>query len=385
MSTVLESYLNDCRALVTNEIRQIIPGDPRYESILYDLMLDYPLREGKALRPALCIATCRALGGQLESVLRSAAVLELYHSAFLIHDDIEDESLMRRGLPTLQMQHGIPIAINVGDAMLGLTLKPLLENMATVGLGPALKILEAISRMVQESVQGQALELDWVRRCNWDINEDDYFRMVELKTGWYSFITPIMIGCIVARAEEVQMTQLAEFARILSVAFQVQDDLLNLSADDRYGKEIFGDLWEGKRTIILLHLMRCASRDEIAEVKRILALRRPPPAGINHDEQLKGADCLLAQLVAEGHLTQSGFARLTQFLRPRECYKQDKDVNLIMELIRKYGCLEHARQIALHWTIEAHGRLELCRDFIKDSIHFAFLQELVGYVFARVQ
>jgi geranylgeranyl diphosphate synthase, type II len=88
MAAVLNTYLSDCRELVTAEIRDIIPGDPRYRSILYDLMLDYPLREGKALRPALCIATCRALGGKLESVLRSAAVLELYHSAFLIHDDI---------------------------------------------------------------------------------------------------------------------------------------------------------------------------------------------------------------------------------------------------------------------------------------------------------
>src|SRR5262249_62365742 len=93
----LTSYLNDCRALVTDEIRRIIPGDSRYQSILYDLMLDYPLREGKALRPALCISTCRALGGHLESVLCSAAVLELYHNAFLIHDDVEDQSLMRRG------------------------------------------------------------------------------------------------------------------------------------------------------------------------------------------------------------------------------------------------------------------------------------------------
>ncbi len=157
----LNAYLNDCRTLVTEEIRQIIPADRRYQSILYDLMLDYPLREGKALRPALCIASCRALGGKLESVLRSAAVLELYHNAFLIHDDVEDESLMRRGSPTLQRQHGVPIAVNVGDAMLALTLKPLLENIGVVGLGPALRILEAISHMVQESVHGQAMELDW--------------------------------------------------------------------------------------------------------------------------------------------------------------------------------------------------------------------------------
>ena len=98
---------------------------------------------------------------------------------------------MRRGLPTLQRQHGVPIAVNVGDAMLALTLRPLLENIGVVGLGPALRILEAVSIMVQESVHGQAVELDWVRRSIWEVEEDDYVRMVVLKTGWYSFITPM--------------------------------------------------------------------------------------------------------------------------------------------------------------------------------------------------
>ena len=86
--------------------------------MLFNLMLDYPLRDAKALRPALCIATCRALGGQLEEVLPSAAVLEFFHNAFLIHDDIEDQSELRRGAPTLHYAHGVPIAVNVGDAML---------------------------------------------------------------------------------------------------------------------------------------------------------------------------------------------------------------------------------------------------------------------------
>ena len=113
---------------------------------LFDLILDYPLRGGKALRPTLSIATCRALGGRLEAVLPTAATLELYHNAFLIHDDIEDESLLRRGRPTLHVDHGIPIAINVGDAMLALSLQPLLDNVERVGLGPALRILRAVAR-----------------------------------------------------------------------------------------------------------------------------------------------------------------------------------------------------------------------------------------------
>src|SRR5262245_62243345 len=124
-------------------------------------MLDYPLREAKGLRPALAIATCRALGGKVDAVLPTAAVLELYHNAFLIHDDVEDDSLMRRGRAALHQDHGIPVAINVGDAMLALSLEPLLKNMAVIGLGPSLLILQAVARMTRESVEGQALELEW--------------------------------------------------------------------------------------------------------------------------------------------------------------------------------------------------------------------------------
>src|SRR5262245_60657475 len=115
----VEGYLAECRALVLAEIRQLIPRESSpFRPILYDLMLEYPLRDAKAMRPALCIACCRALGGRLEAVLPSAAVLEFYHNAFLIHDDIEDGSHTRRGAPTLHVAHGVPIAINVGDAML---------------------------------------------------------------------------------------------------------------------------------------------------------------------------------------------------------------------------------------------------------------------------
>src|SRR5689334_4096410 len=95
----IDAYLADCRELTVRELRTIIPTGGRYGSVLYDLMLEYPLREAKALRPALCIATCRALGGSLEAVLRSAAILELYHNAFLIHDDVEDGSEHRRDRP----------------------------------------------------------------------------------------------------------------------------------------------------------------------------------------------------------------------------------------------------------------------------------------------
>ena len=163
----LDDYLALCKDACDGEIKRLYGPGERGSSGLYDLILDYPLRGGKALRPALSIATCLGLGGHLEAILPTAATLELYHNAFLIHDDIEDESWWRRGKPTLHIDHGVPIAVNVGDAMLSLSLQPLLDNVERVGLGPALRILRAVAHMTRQTVEGQALELEWVRSNTW--------------------------------------------------------------------------------------------------------------------------------------------------------------------------------------------------------------------------
>ncbi len=260
---------------MAREIRDIIPKN-RYGPILYDLMLEYPLRAAKGLRPALCVAVVRALGGRLEEVLRTASVLELYHNAYLIHDDIEDGSLSRRGFPTLHVQYGVPIAINVGDAMLALTLRPLLENMQTLGMGKALRILETVAEMSMQSAEGQALELAWIRDGRWELRDRDYCRLVYKKTCWYTFIAPMAIGGIVAKLEPMAARQIRKFATYLGVAFQIRDDVLNLIGDERtYGKEIAGDLWEGKHTLILMHAMRNAELEERAAGKNILSKPRP--------------------------------------------------------------------------------------------------------------
>src|ERR1700748_2235408 len=166
---VLEDYLAECKRACDGGIDRLFAPGKHGASRLYELVLDYPRRGGKALRPALSIATCLGLGGHLEAVLPTAATLELYHNAFLIHDDIEDESWRRRGRPTLHMDHGIPIAVNVGDAMLSMSLQPLLDNVERVGLGPALRILRAIAHMTRRTVEGQAVELGWVRANTWQL------------------------------------------------------------------------------------------------------------------------------------------------------------------------------------------------------------------------
>jgi geranylgeranyl diphosphate synthase type II len=336
---LLTRYLDECRGLVQDEIKAIIPNN-RYRPILYDLMLEYPLRLGKAFRPSLCIATCRALGGRIQDVLRSAAVIELYHNAFLIHDDVEDGSLMRRGYPTLHRDYGVPIAVNVGDGMNALCLEPLLGNMRALGMGKSLRILQIISRMARESVEGQALELDWVRRGVWNLRDRDYCLMSYKKTCWYTFIAPMQIGAIITDALPKQLSLLRKYATYIGVAFQIQDDVLNLAAqEERYGKEIGGDLWEGKRTLMLLHMMRSANADERE----------------------------LARIVLE---------------KPRELKTAD-DVSHLFDLIRQYGSIDYARNVARLLAYKAIRILEGANSWIGASVHRDFLLGMAEYVITR--
>jgi geranylgeranyl diphosphate synthase, type II len=380
-SDMLDDYLASCKKACDGEINRLYGPDERGSNSLYELILDYPLRGGKALRPALSIATCLGLGGHLEAILPTAATLELYHNAFLIHDDIEDESWWRRGQPTLHIDHGIPIAVNVGDAMLSLSLQPLLDNVERVGLGPALRILRAVAHMTRRTVEGQALELDWVRNNTWQLPDSDYLKMVELKTSWYSFITPLQVGAVAAGAGPECLAPLESLGRHLGAAFQITDDLLNLRADpEDYGKEIGGDLWEGKRTLMLLHALRSADSEDQDRAVQILAKRRP-----SDDGELRLTD-LLDRLVRRGELSRPGRDEITAGLEGQRISKSKNldDIRWLYRLMHRVGSLEHARKVAARHADEAAAVLADL-DWLPASQHRDVLGRLVDYVHGRTR
>src|SRR5262249_16910126 len=155
------------------------------------------------------------------------------------HDDVEDASDTRRGRPTLHVMHGIPIAVNVGDALSVLSLGPLLRNRGTLGLRLTLRILEEAEHMARETVEGQAIELGWREWNNTDLGEDDYLRMVLKKTCWYTTIFPVRVGALIGSRDSVDLDRFLRFAFFAGAAFQIQDDVLNLIGDEaRYGKEL---------------------------------------------------------------------------------------------------------------------------------------------------
>jgi geranylgeranyl pyrophosphate synthase/uncharacterized protein with NAD-binding domain and iron-sulfur cluster len=248
-------------------------GEP--QAHLYGLVKDFIDRSGKGLRPALCIATARALGGRTEDAFPAAAGIEMLHNAFLVHDDIEDGSESRRGVATMHRRVGIPIAVNTGDAMNALAMRFFRRSVEQLGPMAALRILDEVDHMLVETLEGQATELGWVRDNDLGVDTDGYLRLVLKKTAWYSFIHPMRIGALVADADDQNLDRFDRFGYLLGVAFQITDDVLNLVGDvGRYGKEIDGDLWEGKRTIVLTHALSHANAADRAWIGSFLARPR---------------------------------------------------------------------------------------------------------------
>ena len=172
VDTVLTAY----RDIALTRLLEVLPvREPR--KYLYDLLPSYPRRVGKGLRSALCLATCKAFGGTIEQALDSAVAIELFHNGFLIHDDIQDESLFRRGKSTFYKEHGVGVAINVGNAMNLLSLQLLMKNKDSLGPQLSWKIFAETSEMLRQTLEGQALEMGWIKENACDLSDEDYLRM----------------------------------------------------------------------------------------------------------------------------------------------------------------------------------------------------------------
>lgn len=358
--TIINSSLDYTRKAVGQKIRLIIdqkrnlPGayDP-----LYKLLSDYPFRKGKGLRPTLCISVARGINGMGHAALISSTALELYHNAFLIHDDVEDGSENRRGKETLHQLIGIPRAVNIGDATNVLAVSTLLENLNEVGVAKALQIIHEIEQMARQSVEGQSMELDWVADNQFDLTDEDYFSMCTKKTCWYTFIAPCRIGYIVG-AEfwkdmdmHLHLDQLTQFGMYLGIAFQIQDDLLNLiGSEQKYGKEIAGDIYEGKRTIMLNHVIR--------------------EAGKNQD-------------------------KIKAIIRKDRTDKTQEEVDFILAEMHRCGSIKYGQKIAKDTAQKAKNLLKEMTFFTQASpiqpgenweneyVDFRFVTEIVNYVIER--
>jgi geranylgeranyl diphosphate synthase type II len=230
------------------------------------LLREYPGRGGKMLRGMLLCYSGMAHGAELEQALPLAAALELFQNWALVHDDIEDGSDERRGKPALHKMYGMPLALNAGDALHARMWDILIEARTSW------EILKEFSRMVEATAVGQHFEINWVESGHFDLREEDYLYMVSQKAAYYTAVAPLKLGALCANAQPATVFDSAGLN--LGIGFQIVDDVLNLVGDaGKYGKEIAGDLWEGKRTLILLHYL---SQTNPANRNRAEALLKSP-------------------------------------------------------------------------------------------------------------
>lgn len=252
--------------LVDNEIKKLVPSEPKE---VYEMLLPFIKRGGKRIRPVLILLCCGVVGGNRLKTIKFAVLIEVFHSFTLIHDDICDNSLMRRGLPTINVQYGVPIAINSGDALYTI----LWQGLNSMELPPEeiCKNTKLCADAFLKVVEGQGIELSWYKEGRFDIDEEKYFTMVNGKTAALIALS-CELGATIGGGDKKAVSLLGSFGKKLGIAFQIRDDVLNLTGNfDEYKKEIGGDITEGKRTLMVVHALKNAAKKEGDELRRILS------------------------------------------------------------------------------------------------------------------
>ena len=253
----------------------------------YDIVAEYPSRPGKGIRPALCLASCRAYGGHTEHALGAAVAIELLHNAFLVHDDICDGATVRRGSAALHVEHGIPMALSAGDALAWLALRPLLDDVSALGERLALEVLVELQHMTRRTIEGQAAELAWRERGVGGLDAGGYLDVVLDKTCWYSAIHPCRIGALIGSRGHADLDQIARFGFFVGAVLQIRDDVESVTDRSQApGKEFGADIVEGKPTLILIHLLRAASPAVRDEVLRLVG-DAGEASGLTRDERVE--------------------------------------------------------------------------------------------------
>jgi geranylgeranyl diphosphate synthase type II len=336
--TTVQTILKEYGKLTTSYVRDYLDSQPD-SPYLQELIADYPSRGGKMMRPCLCIATARAFGATIDETVPFAAAIELLHNALLIHDDIQDQSEERRGLPTLHSLHGVPLAINAGDALLMLALGPLLNHLHKYGSLVGQKLLDCTQRMARETAEGQALDIGWRHDNRLDISSADYLEMVLKKTAWMATIWPAQIGVLIGAKGRVDPMSIVKFGFFLGAAFQIQDDLLNLIPDPHYGKELRGDLYEAKKTLMLIHAREHSTPQERSKIDSFLSLSRT-----------------------------------------ERCHA---DVKWLSELMEKKDSINHARMVAEALGGAALHEFSLAYGHLPPSADKHFIEGLVYWIFRR--
>lgn len=239
---------------------------------LLDLVTRYMLRrKGKQIRPILVLLSAKTCGRISETSYVAAALVELLHTATLVHDDVVDDAERRRGILSINAVWKNRIAVLFGDFLLSRGLLMALENNAY-------SLLHVVSDAVRRMSEGELLQMDKARRL--DITEETYYRIISDKTASL-FAACTACGAISTTDDGEAIARMTQLGEKLGLAFQIRDDLFDLGGDD-VGKPVGNDLRERKITLPLIHALGNGNASERREVLRILRKKKKSGADIDH-------------------------------------------------------------------------------------------------------
>lgn len=262
IKTTHAGRVEELRSRVNEKLATVVPEtDPPslYEPARYVLA-----SKGKRIRPVLLLLAADAFGAQVEDALPAAIAIEVFHNFTLVHDDIMDNADTRRGRPTVHVRWDEGTAILVGDLLVARSYD-LLSQIDDAYVPDAMQVY---NRMVSALCRGQALDKAFEARTQ--VSVDEYLDMIQCKTGAL-IEAALELGAVLGDATDSARSDLRQAARHIGRAFQIQDDLLDLTADNEaWGKAVGGDLMEGKKTFLLLRALEQAADQDRAWFDRIM-------------------------------------------------------------------------------------------------------------------
>lgn len=320
---ILKAYAEEIDVVIDDSLSKLEP-ESLYESSEYLIKVG-----GKKFRPALTLLSCQAVGGKPEKALKAAAAIELTHTFSLIHDDIMDNDDTRRGKPAVHKVWGEPLAILAGDSLFAKSFELLSQSAEdNIAYERVVDALQVLTNSCINICEGQALDMAFEDTFN--VTKDEYMNMIYKKTG--DLITAsTTIGAIMGGASSNEIQALRTYGKQIGLAFQIQDDYIDLTGDESIGKPVGSDLVEGKKTLMVVYALEKANKED-------------------HD-------------------------RLVELLEAND----ESIIPEAMEILEKYGAINYARSKAYDCVIESKQALSILPDSdAKDALF-----KLADFVFTR--
>ena len=323
----LEKELKKRADFFNEQLDKFLEGG--HPEILYNAARHLPLAGGKRLRPCLAMISCEAVKGDITKVIPLTISLELIHNFTLVHDDIMDNSKLRRNIPTVHIKYGEPVAINAGD----LLFIKAFESMHNItGDCSVFKNVEfGFIGFIREICEGQQLDMSFEERQI--VNEDEYLEMIRKKTAVF-FQFAAEAGAILGGGTPEEINALNEYGLNSGLGFQIWDDYLDVSSNEKtLGKDIGNDIRNGKKTLIAVNCLNNATGNDKKLIEEIF-----------------------------GNLNAT-----------------EKEVRQVYHLFEKLKSIDYAKNTAINYVVKAKKALEI----LPDSNAKEILLELADYSIKR--